>query len=332
MKKLGIFVGENENWTFFKEIFEDFSSHYQVEQFQKKTLRLPVLSGRVNDWLYRDRVRSVLQRSDVCFFEWASGLLATASHMRKVAPIVARLHSFELADWAHRIHWDHVDKVIFVSESIRRRFIDQYPAHAGKAVLVYNAISTEKFFPAPRPFDFSLGMLCTIAPIKRVYEAILVIKELRDLGYGPTLHIAGGPLNGKYQNRYYLAVHRLVEKLNLQQVVKFYGHVDNPAQWLQNIDIYLSNSYWEGMQTSLLEAMATGCYCLAHFWDGVEEALPPENIYSSDMDLKQKLIFYSELTEDERIRRKNQLVETVCQKFNLANTKAMLREVIDSVS
>ncbi len=332
MKKLGIFVGENENWTFFKEIFEDFAFHYQVNRFQRKTVRTPLLSRRINDRMYREGIHSVLKNSDVCFFEWASELLAAASHIPKIAPIVTRLHSFELADWAPRIHWDHVDKVIFVSEAIRRRFIDQYPAHAGKAVLVYNAISTEKFFPVPRQFDFSLGMLCTIAPIKRVYEAILVINELRDLGYSPTLHIAGGPANGNVQNRYYLAVHRLVEKLDLQQAVKFYGHVDKPAFWLQNIDIYLSNSYWEGMQTSLLEAMATGCYCLAHFWDGVEEALPPDNIYTSDTDLKQKLIFYSQLTEDERTKRKNQLVEIVCQKFNLANTKAMLREVIDSVS
>ncbi len=57
MKKLGIFVGENENSTFFKEISEDLSSHYQVEHFQKKTLRLPVLSHRVNDKLYRDGIR-----------------------------------------------------------------------------------------------------------------------------------------------------------------------------------------------------------------------------------------------------------------------------------
>jgi glycosyltransferase involved in cell wall biosynthesis len=282
--------------------------------------------------MYREGIRSLLQSSDVCFFEWASELLAAASHMPKTAPIVTRLHSFELADWAHRINWDHVDKIIFVSEAIRRRFIDQYPAHTGKAVLVYNAISTKKFFPVQRQFDFSLGMLCAIAPIKRVYEAILVVKELRDLGYRPTLHIAGGPANGNYQHRYYLAVRRLVEKLDLQQAVKFYGHVDNPASWLQNIDIYISNSYWEGMQTSLLEAMATGCYCLGHFWDGVEEALPPDNIYASDTDLIQKLISYSQLADSERTKRKNQLVEIVCQKFNLTNTKAMLREVINSVS
>ncbi|MEW6406610.1 MAG: glycosyltransferase family 4 protein, partial [Chloroflexota bacterium] len=294
--------------------------------------KTPLLHRRLNDWIYRRGIRSVLNRNDVCFFEWASELLAMASHMPKAAPIVTRLHSFELVDWAHRIKWDHVDKIIFVSDSMRRRFIDQYPEHGGKTVLVYNAISTEKFFPVPRQFDFSLGMLCTIAPIKRVYEAILVVEELRDLGYSPTLHIAGGPANGNHQNRYHLAVHRLVEKLDLQQAVKFYGHVDNPAQWLQTIDIYISNSYWEGMQTSLLEAMATGCYCLAHFWDGVEEALPPENIYGSDTDLKQKLISYAQLVENERARRNNRLVEIVRQKFNLANTRAMLREVINSVS
>lgn len=85
------------------------------------------------------------------------------------------------------------------------------------------------------------------------------------------------------------------------------------------------------MQTSLVEPMATECCCLAHFWDGVEEALPPDNIYISDTDLKQKLISYSQLADSERTKRKNQLIEIVCQKLNLANTKALLREVIDSV-
>ncbi|MEW5818403.1 MAG: hypothetical protein AB1798_23815, partial [Spirochaetota bacterium] len=48
LKKLGIFVGENENWTFFKEIFEEFSSHYQVDRFRRKTGKTPLLPRRLN--------------------------------------------------------------------------------------------------------------------------------------------------------------------------------------------------------------------------------------------------------------------------------------------
>jgi glycosyltransferase involved in cell wall biosynthesis len=331
LKKLGIFVGEDENWTFFREIFEDFSAHYQTDVFKRKNLRTPILQRRLNSWLYRKEIRSVLERNDVCFFEWASELLAIASHMPKTTSIVTRLHSFELADWAHRINWNHVDKIIFVSEAIRTKFIAQFPAHSSKAVLVYNSIPANKFFPVQRAFDFSLGMLCTLKPIKRIYEAILMIKELRDLGYCPTLHVGGPPANGDYQHRYYVTLLRAVEKLELQSAVKFYGYVDNPAAWLQNIDVYISNSYWEGMQTSLLEAMATGCYCLSHFWDGVEEALPSDNICATDADMKQKLISYSQLSDNERMECKSQLVEIVQRKFSLEDKKVMLREAIDSV-
>jgi glycosyltransferase involved in cell wall biosynthesis len=328
--KLGVFVGEDGNWAFFKEIFEDFSAHYQVDVFKKRYLKIP-LTGRLNLLLHRRWMRNSLKRNDVCFFEWASELLAAASHMPKAAPIVTRLHSFELADWAHRINWDHVDKIIFVSGAIRDKFVAQFPAHAYKTVIIYNAIPVNKFVPIQRPFDFSLGMLCSIKPIKRIYEVVLMIKELRDDGYSPTLHIGGAPANNNDQDRYYVALRRLVEKLDLQEAVKFYGYVGDPAAWLQKIDIFISNSYWEGMQTALLEAMATGCYCLAHFWDGVEDVLPSENIFVSETDMKDKLIAYSKLSDIERLERKNHLIDVAHQKFDLKDKKIMLREIIESV-
>jgi glycosyltransferase involved in cell wall biosynthesis len=331
MKKLGIFVGERGLWTFFKEIYSDFTVHYETTVFEPAQYRLPILSGRVNDWTYRNGILTILRKSDACFFEWASEMLEVASHMPKHAPIVTRLHSFELAEWAHRINWDHVDRIIFVSEAIRVKFIAKYPAHASKTVLVYNAIPVNNYTPVWRPFTFSLGMLCAIHPIKRVYETILMVKELREQGYRPTLHIAGGPVQGNDQDRYYQAVRGLVKKLALEEAVQFYGHVDEPAAWLQKIDIFISNSFWEGLQTALIEAMASGCYCLSHFWDGAEEVLPPENIYITDSELMHKIIFYAQLSEDERAHQKSQMVEIAVQKFDIEDKKPRLREIIESV-
>lgn len=331
MKKLGIFVGERGLWTFFKEIHEDFANHYDTRVFTPKEYHLPLLSGPMNRWAFHSGIRSILKWSDACFFEWASELLAIASHMPKYTPVVARLHSFELADWVHKINWDHVDKIVFVSQAIRSKFVARYPKYTDRTVLVHNGVEVEKFRPVQRKFDFSLGMLCAINPIKRVYEAILTVKELRDLGYEATLHVAGGPMNGNPYSRYNVAVRRLVEKLDLHDSVKFYEQISNASAWLQNIDVFISNSYWEGLQTALLEAMASKCYCLAHYWDGAEEALPPDNIYITDNDLKQKLIAYSKLSDEEQGKRKDALGQIVRKKFNLNDKKAMLREVINGL-
>ena len=166
MTKLGVFVGERGLWTFFREIYEDLASHYDTSVFSPKEYHLPLLSGRINRWAYRNGICSMLKQNDVCFFEWASELLEVASHMPKYGPIVTRLHSFELADWTHKINWDRVDRIIFISDAIRGKFLVRYPEQADKSVLIYNAISVDRFHPIPRPFDFSIGMLCAISPIQ----------------------------------------------------------------------------------------------------------------------------------------------------------------------
>ena len=332
MKKLGIFVGENM-WTFFREIYAYLETRYEVQVFTPpEELHLPAFSTRVNRWRYHQTMRSLMETSDLCFFEWASDLLQTASQLPKSAPIVTRLHSFELYDWAPRINWGNVDKIIFINEHVRQRFIAQYPEQAGKTVVVYNAIAVEKFPPVRREFDFSMGMLGHITPIKRIYEIILLTRELVEMGYSPTLHIAGGEKNKGRIDRYYIAVHEVVEKLNLQGHVKFYGHVSDPAAWFQNIDIFISNSYWEGLQTALLEAMASGCYCLGHFWDGIEEVLPPEYIYATEAELKQKLVAYAALSPEERQAQRERLPAIVRERFNIHTNKIQIGEVLDSLA
>ena len=93
MKKLGIFVGEKGNWSFFQDIYEDLCAHYRTEIFKEKVYNVPLLYGRLNRWAFREEMRSILRRNDLCFFEWASELLVPASHMPKYCPIVTRLHS-----------------------------------------------------------------------------------------------------------------------------------------------------------------------------------------------------------------------------------------------
>jgi glycosyltransferase involved in cell wall biosynthesis len=319
-------VGEENNQTFFKEISADLVARYPTEIYRKKTYNTPLLYGRLNRWAFRNGIASMLRRNDVCFFEWASEYLMVASHEPKHCAIVTRLHSFELFDWAPRINWDAVDRVILVRQAMQEKFSSLYPDQARKTVVIYNGRSLDRFKPSDRrEFSFNLGMLGHIAPIKRVYEVILMLDDLVKQGYQAHLHIAGEPID----LRYTAAVYRLVDKLSLKERVTFYGYVTDTPAWLQKIDILISNSYWEGQQVALLEAIASGCYCLAHFWDGVDEMLPQENLYITGTELQQKVIAYSELPEGEKQRRQADLRRIACERFDIEKTKAGIRQVIE---
>jgi glycosyltransferase involved in cell wall biosynthesis len=320
MRKLGIFVGEN-NWTFFSEIYDDLSRHYSTEVFKPKTYRVPVLQERLNRWAFQRRVRSVLKNSDVCFFEWASELLVEASRSPKKAKIVTRLHSFELYEWAPRINWDTVDKIIFVSNAMQRMFNDIYPAYAKKTEVIYNGRPLDLFYPPEkRTMPLKIGMLGHISPLKRVYEAVMMFYSI---------HIAGDPA-GDY--RYFVSLQRLVRILRLQDRVVFDGYQKDASTWLRNIDVFISNSYWEGQQVALLEAMASGCFCLSHIWAGADEMLPQNHLFITEQELADKVIEYFKMSEKSRIPDQILMRNLALEKFNVDITRKKIRRVIEELA
>lgn len=332
MTKLGVFVGEKGKWGFFRHIFDDLNQHYQTRVFREKEYKIPLLYGRLNRWAYQHGIRSTLRQSDLSFFEWASELLVPATHMRRYCPIVTRLHSHEIHFWAHQINWSQVDKVILVSQAMQHRFAKRFPDHAHKTAVVYNGVALDKFQrPAQRNFRLNLGMLCRIHPVKRVYETVLLVHKMKQRGLNPHLHVGGGRAESHYFDNYFVAIQRAIERLGLTDNVTLHGEVEDPAGWLRGIDIFISNSYWEGQQVALLEAMAAGCHSLSHFWDGVEEILPLENIYVTEDELLEKILSYCGQREEERRRGQAQMQAIACEKFDAERQKAQIRGIIEEV-
>lgn len=325
--RLGIAI--EDTWDFFHEIYADLSAHHDVTLFQRRNFDLPIFNARINRFLFWRDLRAFLRANDVVFFEWASELLAAATQLPKVCGIVTRLHRYEMYKWADKINWDAVDQIILVSEAKRREFVARFPEQAAKAVVIPEAISVEKFEPRPKPFNGDIGILCHLRPRKRVYELVLAFYELSKRRDDLHLHIGGGEAGGFTE--YYYAVHALVDQLGLQDNVTFYDHVDEPQTWYHNVDIFISNSYSEGLQVALLEAMASGCYCLSHRWEGVEELLPADNLFFTERQLVERILAYCELPEDERQQRKTRLQEIVCHMADVDNTKVQVRKVVETV-
>src|SRR5438094_934188 len=76
----------------------------------------------------------------------------------------------------------------------------------------------------------------------------------------------------------------LVKRLGLQDRVQFDGYIKDPASWFSKLDIFVSNSYSEGLQVAPMEASASGCYCVAHHWDGAEDYLSSDSLFLSEQE------------------------------------------------
>jgi glycosyltransferase involved in cell wall biosynthesis len=326
--RLGIAI--EETWDFFHEVYADLRAHHDTTLFERRTPPVPLLGRRLAPYWSRREMTSFLKRQDAVFFEWASELLATASTLPKACGIVARLHRYELYRWAGHINWEAVDRLIVVSQAKFREFGAAFPGQTHKAVMIPEAVSVQRFRPVEKRFAGDIGILCHMRPRKRVYELVLAFYELIRQQPDFHLHIGGGRAAGA--GEYDEAVRQLVERLGLRDKVTFYGNVAKPEEWYPRIDIFISNGYSEGLQVSLLEAMASGCHALSHHWDGADELLPPGHLYYTNTELVQHLLRHAGKSDAERARDRQQMRQIVCDGFDVDVTKVSIRRVIEEAA
>lgn len=329
--RLGVVVGTQDPWHFLRSLYEDWRTHYQVDVFQLPRWQSPIFYFRVNRFLLRHKLTEFMRNHDVVFFEWASELLATATRLPKVCRIIVRLHRYEMFRWVTQINWAVVDKIIFVSRAMEKKFLARFPEYQGRTTAIPVGVSMEKYRINPaKKAKGAIGMLCNLAPRKRVYELILAFYGMSQKKDGLHLHI-GGSTAPEYSD-YYDAVLRLVEKLDLREQVTFHGEIVQPWEWYPNIDVFVSNSYSEGLQVALMEAMASGCYCLSHHWDGVEELLPEEYLYYTDAELQERALRFFEMAPQIQRQHQERMRQIACEKVDEKIIQAQIRDLIWTLS
>lgn len=323
--RLGVAVADN--WDFFQEIYAGLQASYPTRLFAYSPRTSGLFHERINRFRFERELASLLAASDVALFEWASNLLTAATRQPKRCAIVTRLHRYELYQWADRVNWDAVDRVILVSTAKQREFCDRYPAHSAKTVVINPAVNLQKFAYGHKPFAGNIGILCHLTPRKRVYDLILAFAELAHYDERLRLHIAGGPIEGFTD--YYRSLHYIVGQLGLQDRVMFYGHVEDAWNWYRMIDVFVSMSYSEGLQVAPMEAMACGCYTLAHHWEGAEELVPSESLFLSDCQFQRKVLAYCEQPEAHKEEQALAMREWATEHFDIHKTINQFRQTID---
>ena len=325
--KLGVVVDDN-NWTFISEILNYWHKNFQVEEFTSQIYDPFIVQKKFKKWRLMKSLKRFMDRNDVVFFEWAGQLLIICSKLSIRKPIIVRLHSYELFPHAPYVSWENVELIILVSKAMQQKFVALFPDQAAKTRVVNCGTSIYELKSLRHRNGNNIGMLCSLIPLKRVYEVILALYELRKKGYVFRLHIGGEVCKGADNERYNASMLNAIEKLGLQDQVVFYGRVNDVVSWWGKIDMFISNSYWEGQQNALLEAMAGGCYCLSHFWDGADEVLPQEYLFVGNEELQEKIIEYYKMSNEEKQRHQDKQLSIVRGKFNIEDVKTRLREIV----
>jgi len=155
--------------------------------------------------------------------------------------------------------FNHADCVNTVSEDLKEMALT-LGISAEKIKVITPGIDTENFsFVEKGPIDEEqpLRLICTrrLEPVfnhQTIIEALATLKS-KGVRFHMTL-VGDGTLKEKLE--------QLVREKQLAGQVTFLGQLDNSKlpQVLQQNDVYLSASLWDGTSLSLLEAMATGLF------------------------------------------------------------------------
>jgi len=168
--------------------------------------------------------------------------------------------------------------VVAVSEDLRIDILERTPLKADKTRVIYNGIDTSAF-QRPRSDrlrqqfgwaedEIIIGSLGNIRPAKGYDILLRAATLLEKTQYSCRFVIAG---QGK--GELYEGLLQLRKELCLEDRVQFLGFTDDAAEFLSNLDLFLSTSISEGLPLSAIQAMVAKVPLIATRCGGYEELI-----------------------------------------------------------
>ena len=167
--------------------------------------------------------------------------------------------------------YEKMDKIAFVSEEAKSKFIQLFNYDKNNLSVIYNLIPRREIINNAKSEDinpdrFTIILIGRLNAQKAFHRAVKVASKLKNDKLDFQMWILGeGELRTDLQN--------LIESLNLNDKVKLLGFKESPYPYLRAADIYLSTSYTEGLPLTLCEALCLGKPCISTATTGPSELL-----------------------------------------------------------
>lgn len=210
---------------------------------------------------------------------WATNKFDMRAHGKKV---IVRLHSTEVIDGRlpHHVKWEAVDHLVFVSADIGDELLKQMPDLGSRVDcrVIANGIDCNRFAPGDKPGDpHRIAWVGDIAMKKNPMLALQILRRLIDIDPAYHLHVAGEP-NCPRTARY---LRHLMDAMALKPHITFYGRIADIDAWYRDKAVLLSTTLYESFGMNIGEAMASGCWPVAHDYPGAAKTWPAETLFAT---------------------------------------------------
>tara|TARA_B100001093_G_scaffold485537_1_gene520058 strand:+ start:9629 stop:10738 length:1110 start_codon:yes stop_codon:yes gene_type:complete len=158
------------------------------------------------------------------------------------------------------IFYKRADKIVAVSEGVKNGLIKSLNLEESKIKVIYNGVISkkhrEKKFVTPKHSWFSLKNICLVcsigrlSPVKGIYELVCAFRRAHKLNDNLRLIIIG-------EGEEAVRIEKYLNTHSMNEYVEIIGFRENYYSYLDNSDIYVLNSYYEGMSNILAEALTT---------------------------------------------------------------------------
>ena len=227
-------------------------------------------------------IHNAIDWGDIVWFEWAneSAIVGTNYEGIKGKKVIIRLHSYEVfMDFAKRINWTPVDRLIFVAPHIREILKEFLPdiEEKVKTDIVFNGIDLDKTTFQERGPGHNIAWVGFINYKKNPQMALQILKKLVDIDKQYKLHVAGS-----YQDsRYKIYLEYMIKEMDLQDNVIFHGWIDDMEGFWNDKNYLLHTSLQEGHSLATLEALGRGIKLVIHNFRGSRGLYPKDIIFNT---------------------------------------------------
>lgn len=173
-----------------------------------------------------------------------------------------------------------VNKIIAISNAVKNEILFRN-VNKKSVEVVYNAIDLVKFSQNINISDnkgyITIGNVARLIPEKKGQDVLIkAIAILKNKYPNIRCMLAGNPPVGRED--IFDDLNELVNSLDVKENIIMLGNINDVPKFLQEIDIFVMPSRYDGFGISLIEAMSMGLPCIASNIDGPKEILKDEKL------------------------------------------------------
>lgn len=178
---------------------------------------------------------------------------------------------FFKSDKQEKAIYEQMDKIVFVSDEARTKFLELFDMDKTKCCVQYNLIDANKIQKLAKSKKvekekLTICMVGRLNPQKRYDRALRVVKRMKEDGLDFVLWILGeGGMEKELKH--------MSRELGIESHVQFKGFVKPSYAYMQAADIYWNTSETEGYPLVVCEALCLGIPVVATGICGTNEIL-----------------------------------------------------------